>query len=75
MENNEEYFRRNLLVAQALGARAGVAKGKERVMRLKHPPQWLITLFDGVLDRLEPLPRELAAHRDEVHCGVNRVGT
>lgn len=60
----DEYLRRNLVVAKACGARAGVSKSLKRLEQMSRPPKWLIQSLRGVLERCEPLPSELAKWRN-----------
>lgn len=66
MSDINEYLRRNLLVAKAIGARSYIPGARDRLLKQKRPPKWLLRVLDGMDERLEALPRELAKHRDEV---------
>jgi hypothetical protein len=59
-----EYLRRNLIVAKAIGAKAGVSKSLKRLEQMSRAPQWLVTSLRGVLERQDPIPEELAKWRD-----------
>lgn len=61
-----EYLRRNNLVAKANGAKAGLLNAIARLESTASAPKWLLEKLRGVLDRIEPLPAELADHRNEV---------
>ena len=65
-EDMEEYLRRNLLVSSAIGARANIHHAQRRLEVLARPQAWLVELLNGISNRLERLPSELAAHRDEL---------
>lgn len=60
-----EYLRRNLLVAKAVGARSYIPGARKRLLAMKRPPKWLLTILDGMDKRLEPLPAALADYRDQ----------
>lgn len=60
----DEYLRRNLVVAKAVGAKAGVSKSLKRLEQMSRPPKWLVTSLRGALERADPLPAELARWRD-----------
>ncbi len=64
----QEYLRRNLLHASASGARANTRVALERVRSWQHPPLWLVAALEGIGERVEPLPAELADHRDELRA-------
>lgn len=60
---HEEYLRRNLNVAKAIGAVANTRVALERLKGTKHPQKWLVAALEGILDRVKPLPHELANYR------------
>jgi len=60
-----EYLRRNLLHAKAVGANANLANLRKRAARVSLP-LWLQAGLEGIEIRIRDLPRELAAHRDEI---------
>jgi hypothetical protein len=60
----DEYLRRNLVVAKACGAKAGVSKSLKRLEQMSRPPKWLVRSLQDVLERADPLPAELAKWRD-----------
>lgn len=62
----DEYLRRNLLVAKSIGITANVGVALKRLEEQSMPPKWLIGLLKGIVDRNLLIPRELAAHRDEI---------
>lgn len=66
MSVNPEYLRRNLLVAKSIGINSNAKAAMARVRTLKRQPAWLVKYLQGILDRAEPLPKELAAYRDSV---------
>jgi hypothetical protein len=61
---HEEYLRRNLLIASAIGARAGAETALQRLQQSKRPPKWLIAQLAGIVARTEKLPHDLALWRD-----------
>lgn len=65
MKQTDEYLRRNLLVAKAQGARSFVLATQRRLFDMKSSPKWLRDNILEIIVRLEPIPRELAQHRDE----------
>ena len=64
MTHTDEYLRRNLLVAKAIGARSVIPGAAQRLMRMKRPPKWLLEAFAQIDVRLEPLPAALSEYRD-----------
>lgn len=60
---HDEYLRRNLLVAKAMGARGAALVALERLGEQKRPPKWIVEAFRSIEERVEPLPRELAEWR------------
>ncbi len=66
MSVNPEYLRRNLLVCKAVGANANAKAALKRLQAQKRPPQWLVTYLQGIIDRTESLPGELACYRAAV---------
>lgn len=73
-----EYLRRNMEVAKAVGAHANTLSAIERLMKMKHPPIWMLHALQGIRDRTAGLATELAAWRDQADdapeyarpCGV-----
>ena len=61
-----EYLRRNLLVAKAVGAISLADSILKRLGAAKRPPKWLVEQTQGIRERLDGLPRELAAYRGEL---------
>lgn len=59
-----EYLRRNLLVAKAIGARANAGAALDRLKSHKRPQKWLLDYLQGIVDRCEPLPADLAQWRN-----------
>jgi hypothetical protein len=59
-----EYLRRNLLVAKAIGARANAGVALERLKSHKRSPKWLVDYLQGIVERCEPLPADLARWRN-----------
>lgn len=64
MMAHEEYMRRNLVVCSAYGAKAGVGAALVKLRAQRRPAKWLLTILDGVSERAEKLPPELARWRD-----------
>ena len=64
--NVQEYLDRNLLVAKAIGIRAGARSGIDRLNDMKRQPKWMVALLTGIADRSAPLPRHLAKYRDQL---------
>lgn len=60
---HEEYLRRNLMLAKAIGAQAAARVALERLGKMKRPPKWIVEAFAAVKVRMDPLPKELAAYR------------
>ncbi len=64
MMAHEEYLRRNLLLAGAYGANAGLDTAIKRLRSTKRPPSWLLKSLAEVKARIEPLPYALDAYRN-----------
>ena len=65
----DEYLRRNLLVCQAVGVRAGLTTILHRVEKSRGFPKWIRQALKAELERMDGIPDELAKHRDEVGYG------
>lgn len=64
-DNYPEYARRNLLVAGAIGARAGVRTIRDRLLgNQTKPPAWLLRQLDEIEKRIDPTIHDLAQWRD-----------
>jgi len=61
----DEYLRRNLLVAKAIGIRSNAEAAKKRMLKTKKPQKWIIAMLEGIIERAEQLPGDLAKYRDE----------
>lgn len=61
-----EYMRRNLQVCKAVGAHANAKSALKRLQTQKRPPKWLVTYLQGIVERTETLPTDLAAYRDAI---------
>ena len=61
---DDEYLRRNLMVAKSIGIVANATAGTARLRALSRPSKWMIELLEGIVERAIPLPHELAAYRD-----------
>lgn len=59
----EEYLRRNLLVASAYGASANAQSAIDRLKAGKRPPKWLLSALEGIVERTDKLPLDLARWR------------
>ena len=70
---HEEYLRRNLLVCKAVGAKASALHARDLLLTRKRPPKWLLKSLQGIIDRVEPLPIELAAWRNASQDAPERV--
>ena len=66
MKPLEEYLRRNLVHASSVGTLATTRAAIKRVKNLKRPQKWLVKFLEAIHRRAEPLPEELAKHRDEI---------
>jgi hypothetical protein len=60
----DEYLRRNLIVAKAVGVKANTRSALQRLEQQAKPPRWLVLALRGILERAEPLPAELAKWRN-----------
>lgn len=60
----DEYLRRNLLVAKAIGARENARATLARLNGCAYAPKWLWERLQGIIDRCEPLPADLALWRN-----------
>jgi hypothetical protein len=62
----DEYLRRNLLHASAVGCMGNAKASLKRLRARKTPaPLWLIRSLEGIAERAERVAREMAVHRDE----------
>jgi GR25 family glycosyltransferase involved in LPS biosynthesis len=69
---NPEYLRRNLMVCRAIGANANAKAAITRLKAQKRPAQWLLAYLQGIIERTEHLPGELACYRSGVPINVPR---
>ncbi len=60
----EEYLRRNLQVAKAVGVRGNSKAALDRLECMKNPPKWIVEAFEGIHRRSETLSTDLADWRD-----------
>lgn len=65
----EEYLRRNLLHAAAVGAEANARAALQRLLETKRPRKWLVEALDGIATRANRVAKEMAAHRNEIEIG------
>jgi hypothetical protein len=63
-KKNDEYLRRNLLVAKAYGAHAAVRIALARALTVKRMPKWLVEYLRSADERMPDLPPALARYRD-----------
>lgn len=61
-----EYLRRNLIHAKAVGVYYGMKAMLERVEALKRQPKWLIRMLKTEIEKAESVHKEIAAHRNEI---------
>lgn len=61
---HEEYLRRNLQVAKAVGVRGNSKAALERLECMKNPPKWIVEAFEGIHRRSKTLSTDLADWRD-----------
>jgi hypothetical protein len=66
MNQVDEYLRRNLQHARSTGVCADISAIITRVEKRKTSPRWLVLKLFEVLRKAQPLPHELANHRDEI---------
>ena len=66
MPVNPEYLRRNLLVCTAVRANAKATAALQRLQAQRRPAKWLLGYLQGIIDRTESLPGELACYRSAV---------
>lgn len=62
----EEYLRRNLIHAKAVGVRAGLYEALRRLNGTRRPPKWLTKLLSAEYLKANAVAEEVAKHRDEV---------
>lgn len=62
----DEYLRRNLLHAQAVGVYFGIVSIISRLNKTKRRPQWLVDTLIHEGHKLSLVCNEMANHRDEV---------
>ena len=63
---NQEYLRRDMQVAKAIGANAAAETALQRLAEMKRPPLWIIQTFEAIKNRIIDLPPEVAKWRDEI---------
>lgn len=64
MSRHEEYLRRNLCHASALGIDANLRAAIYRLERQKRAPKWLMALLAGALKRAAEVHPEMAKWRN-----------
>lgn len=62
-KQTDEYLRRNLVVAKAVGVRAGIRKINSNLP--KRTPKWMRRILDNELGKMDAIVSELAEHREE----------
>jgi len=76
-EGLQEYLRRNIVVASAVGAKASAEKSLARIQSWTHVSRrkWLEDNLTGEIERLDKVIPVLVAHRDELKSfteGLNK---
>jgi len=66
MTEENEYLRRNVILASSIGMKANAQAALKRLDSLSRQPMWLVRLLEGIVERGERVCPELVAHRDEV---------
>jgi hypothetical protein len=73
-----EYSRRNLHQAKAVGITANVVTALTRLRAMKRTPVWMLAALEGIQSRAAGLPHEMALWRDTapdrpayVHCHLS----
>lgn len=61
---HEEYLRRNLVHASAVGSKAAFSAAIDRLSKTKRPLKWLMEILRGGLERAETVHPEVAAWRN-----------
>jgi len=61
---HEEYLRRNLIHASAVGSKAAFETAIRRLSKNKRAPQWLMKTLRGGLERAERVHPEVALWRN-----------
>ncbi len=61
----KEYLRRNLVLAKAIGVRAGIDDCLLRLMETERPSKWLLKILNSELEKTQEIINELVKHRDE----------
>ncbi len=70
----QEYLRRNLIHAKAVGAHANTAAILRRLEMQSNPPKWLIKGLEGIMRRLQDVHPEIARWRDIAPDAPDYVG-
>lgn len=61
---HEEYLRRNLIHASAIGSRAAFEAALKRLSKTRRPPKWLMEMLRGGFERAEEVHPEVAKWRN-----------
>lgn len=69
----DEYLRRNMLAARAVGAHANASAALRRLNLNRRAPRWLKRCLAGIVLRTEDLGAEMARHRDEMGTPSQRA--
>ena len=62
--NNQEYLRRNLVVASAYGVRAGIDSALVRLSKTKRRPKWLYDLLGREYAKMDEIIKAVVKHRN-----------
>jgi len=66
MKDLEEYLRRNLLHAKAVGVAATIGYILKRLRGTRNPPKWLLRRLVQIELKAQAIHAEMAKHRNEV---------
>lgn len=70
---HQEYLRRNLLIAKAVGLNAEINVTTQRLRSIKRVPVWLFKSLTAMHERASDLPPDLASWRDSAPDKPNYV--
>jgi len=62
----DEYLRRNLIHASAVGAQSAIIMSLCHLRTMKRVPRWLLDSLEGAEKRLAAIPHELAEWRNSI---------
>jgi len=63
---NNEYLKRNLVVAKAYGVEAGMNRILSRISSHKKPPLWMLIVLEREILKMKSIIESAVAYRDEV---------